>query len=1313
MNYSSINIQGNILSSEVLEKIRTEDIRFQQAKDFNLDPHASVRDEISLAWSLALSHWKAFKQKREQLSATDTGTTETRNYWMKPLMGILGYELSAAQAETINGKTYAVSFRATNLDQFPVHIVGINQSLDARAETGGPRLSPHALAQEYLNNQEHMYALVSNGKFLRLLRDATRLSRLSYLEFDLNQMMDDGLYAEFALLYRVLHASRMPQKMDAGAESILEFYHQEALASGSRIRERLSLAVETSIKELANGFLQNNANEGLRKTIAANQLNAQDYYLYNLRIIYRLLFLMVIEERKLIYPANRDEQIEQQRTIYYKYYSVQRLCRLVEKAVYVDPKKTDLWQSLVTCFTLFENSKYGKQLGIAPLGSGLFAADALGIMSEQMLDNETLLKVLRHLVTFESEKGQRVRVNYADLDVEEFGSVYEGLLEYEPEIQEPNTQPVFLFKGQEKGKTQRSKDGAHYTPEELVKPLIKHSLDYLITDKLKEKDAEAALLSLKVCDVACGSGHILLSAARRIGFELAKLRSKEDQPSPPVLRQAIRDAINNCIYGVDKNPLAVELCKVAMWLEAHNPGEPLNFLDHHIKCGDAIVGLAHKDELEKGIADEAFKALPGDDKTIASSFLKRNKQERKEKTQAAFEFEKAMITEVDAVIEQYKLFKNLPERTPEEVANKEKQYRQYESDYHRIRMKQLADAQVAQFFIPKTDGNKPNILTDAEYRIFLRQLNKHIGVLQSDKLAKAETLAREKRFFHWFLEFPEVFNEGGFDCILGNPPFLGGKKISGAFGDSYFEFIKNNYTPAAAMDLVGFFFRRIFQIIAEKKFMSLISTQSICEGATREWSLEIILNTNGTILFALKRIQWPGVANVDVSLISINKSQSWYAPKILNGNQVQNITPYLTDELSNVAAHELSINSDKSFVGSFILGLGFLIDIEKANEIISKDEKYNEVLFPYLNGEDLNSNIDQLPSRYVINFFDWPVNKANEYPICFDIVESLVKPERQRLEKDSNGKEIAGKFVLRNPLPQKWWQYADKRPSLYSKLKNLNRVLVIPETTKYLSFTYYSPGIVFSSMTKVILLEEYYFGAILCSTFHEEWARKYSATLGGRLKYNPSNCFVTFPFPNCISDNNIASLNRISEAYHKYRPKLMLSIGLGLTKTYNAFHAKDVQLSIANDNLQFFDKKVIEKQYGKEVWNLWNHLQRTKDTCSMEEALAGIVKLRELHVQMDHAVLVAYGWSDIQLRHDFYEVDYLPENDRIRFTIHPDARKEVLKRLLELNHQIHEEEIKAGLWDKKGKKKTYKTDDDVVSRVDEPDENLGGLFNQK
>jgi methylase of polypeptide subunit release factors len=1275
MNYSAINIQGNIVSSEILEKVRTEDIRYQKAVDFGMNPTASVRDEINLAWSLANSNWNAFKSKKENLNDTESGTAETRRYWMLPLLQVLGYELTSSNAELINGKTYAISHRATNKDSFPIHIVGVNQSLDKRADSGGARLSPHALVQEYLNNHEHMYALVTNGRFMRVLRDATRLSRLSYLEFDLEQIMEEGLYVEFALMYRVLHASRIPEKQESGAECFLEFYHQEALASGSRIRERLSLAVENSIKELANGLLQNPRNEELREKILSTQISAKEYYLYTLRLVYRVLFLLVIEERNLIYPGKRDEDLNRKRSIYYNFYSVQRLTKLAENLIYVDPRKTDLWQSLITTFALFENEQYGNKLGISPLGAGIFAPDALGIVSHQLIDNETLLRVLRYLVTFENEQGHRLRVNYADLDVEEFGSVYEGLLEYDPEIIDNAGEPIFGFiKGDD-----RSSSGSHYTPEELVRPLIKYSLDYLIEDKLKEKDPEKGLLSLTICDVACGSGHILLSAARRVGFELAKVRSKEDQPTPTVLRLAIRDVIRNCIYGVDLNPLAVELCKVALWLEAHSPGEPLNFLDHHIKCGNAIVGLAHRSELDNGIADEAFKTLPGDEKDIASSYLKRNKAERKRGAQIGsaqqLTTEQQLVNTVEETIAVYKNFSHLPETTPEEIERKASAYKRFIAGKGFTFLKAMADTQVAQFFIPKTTANKDLLMTDGDYRLILSGYKGW----QDRKVAKATAVAFEQRIFHWFIEFPEVFSEGGFDCILGNPPFLGDRRLREAYGEEFLEWIRFKFTEGATVDLVVYFFLRISSILRPNGFQSLISTNTVAQGKAREFGLEKIIANDSTLNQAVKGMKWPGLAAVEVSLITIYKGK-WSGRFYLNGKPTEQISPFL-DEADNTGTPiPLYANDGKSFQGSIILGKGFVLEPSEVRDLFAEDEKYRSVIFPYLNGDDLNNNPDQSPSRFVINFFDWPEDKAATYIHPYNILLERVKPERQRWKEDKDGNPTVGEYALRHPLPERWWQHCEKRPALYNTAKEVNRVLVSCRVSKYVNQSFVDVGAVFDVATSVVIRSEYWEYAFLQSSLHNHWAWKYGSTMKFDIRYTNRDCIDTFPISEGLSRDIKNNLDVVGESYHEYRKQLLLAMQLGLTKTYNLFHSNAI-------TTQTVDTK------DKQVANLQKHLEKTANTISFDEAIEGILKLRELHVQMDLAVLDAYGWNDIQLRHDFYEVDYLPENDRIRYTIHPDARKEVLKRLLELNHQIHAEEVEERLFDKKPASKSKKKKD--------------------
>ena len=302
---------------------------------------------------------------------------------------------------------------------------------------------------------------------------------------------------------------------------------------------------------------------------------------------------------------------------------------------------------------------------------------------------------------------------------------------------------------------------------------------------------------------------------------MASIREGAEQPSPTYYRAAIRDVIRNCIYGVDLNPLAVELCKVALWLEAHNPNEPLNFLDHHIKNGNAIVGLAHFEELENGIATEAFKTLPGDDKELAATLRKKNEAERKTKGQLGTYDLSKVDDSLKGLRKEFANFTSLPEGTPEEIAAKAAAYQKLTKGAKWWRLKSLSDLQVAQFFIPKTVEYKEGLTTDKQYRTYLNSGTQILD--RGASLAKAQ----QKKFFHWFLEFPEVFAKGGFDCILGNPPFLGGQYISGDYGIDFAEYLKLNYAPIKSVDLVTYFFRRIFNLLSNNRFASLISTKQL------------------------------------------------------------------------------------------------------------------------------------------------------------------------------------------------------------------------------------------------------------------------------------------------------------------------------------------------------------------------------------------------------------------------------------------------------------------------------------------------------
>ncbi len=1302
MNFPSIDIQGSILSTDLLAKIRSEQATFQQGKDFNPDlTNAKLKDEISLAWQEAKGQWTIYKSKLTRLKEGETGTTETRNFWISPILTNLGYNLTFdRKGEELNGKSFPIGYRDSSLDNFPVYVGGYHESLDKRPENKQLRVSPHAMVQEYLNYSEHLYGMVTNGRQLRLLRDASRITRLSYVEFNLEKMMEEDLYSDFVILYRVLHASRMPKKVDAGADSIMEKYHQEGLEAGSTIRNKLGEAVKGAIKNLANGFINHPNNAALRDAVAAGNINTDEYYRHQLRIIYRLLFLFVIEERNIVYADSKTPETKRFNHIYFNYYSLLRLRKLAKKLLPPEANRHyDLWQSLVSTFSLFEKKDIGEKLGIMSLQGDLFGYHAISNnqydLHQCYLSNAVLLNIIKSLSYFENDNGVLIAVNYGGLDVEEFGSVYEGLLELKLEFNKVEGSDNYSVNWQRQAGGREFQ--SHYTPEELVQPLIKHSLEYLIEDilllytqkKVNKENTIKALLKLKVCDVACGSGHILLSAARRIALAVARVLTDEEQPNPLSIRKAMKDVVRNCIYGVDKNPLAVELCKIALWLEAYNPGEPLNFLDHHIKCGDAIVGLAHRSELEKGIADEAFKTLAVDDKDIAKTWRDKNVKERKERIakslQLKAEFEKSTENSVQEAMAEYKTFNQLPETTPDEIERKSKAYKKFIDGKGFTFLKAMADTQCAQFFIPKTEANKDYLMTDADFRLILSGYKGW----QDRKVAKATAVALEQRFFHWFIEFPEVFDEGGFDCDLGNPPFLGDRRLKEVYGEEFLEWIRYNFTEGATVDLVVYFFLRINSILKAKGFQSLISTNTVAQGKAREFGLEKLIANGSVLNHAVKGMKWPGLAAVEVSLITLYKG-AWGGKYFLNGKETNQISPFLDEADNTGTPFPLSLNDGKSYQGSIILGKGFVLEPDEAEGLFLEDEKYKSVIFPYLNGDDLNNNSDQSPSRFVINFFDWSEEKAATFKHPYNILLERVKPERQRWKEDKSGNPIVGEYALRHPLPEKWWHHCEKRTALYNTAKQLSRVLVSCRVSKYVNQSFVEAGAIFDVATSVVMRSEYWEYAFLQSSFHSHWAWKYGSTMKFDIRYTNRDCIDTFPISESLSNEIQNRLENIGEAYHEHRRKLMLAMQLGLTKTYNLFHSNAITAQSINDK-------------DKQVASLQKHLEKTANTISLNETIQGILKLRELHVQMDEAVLDAYGWNDIALKHDFYNVDYLPENDWVRFTIHPDARKEVLKRLLELNHKIHQEEVKAGLWEKKNNKSKPST-------VNEPQANYGGLF---
>ena len=1231
MNFPSIRIEGAIISPDILDRL--EELPGQRPADFGLDSSAKVKDEIARAWADAQDYWRIFRRKLASLKADASATTETRNLWVTPLLGLFGFQLEYQSRSTdALGKGYAISHHAANRGSLAVHVMGYRDpaGLDRKPERTRLRMSAHAMVQEYLNLSDQLYAIVTNGRLLRLLRDSSRLVKLTYLEFDLDRIFIDGLFADFAILYRLLHVTRLPVTADTSADSLIERYHQDSVESGARIRSGLSRAVEDAIRALANGLLAHPKNDALRVSVQSGSLKADVFYQHLLRLIYRLLFLLVIEERNLIYPLSPSAA---KRDLYYRYYSLQRLRRLAEKRYLADHRKDDLWLALLACFRLFEAGGPGPKLGIAPLAGDLFGRDAIGPIGDCLLDNKTVLDCLRSLSLYQNpETGQTIRVNYAALNVEEFGSVYEGLLEYEPVLHSVGVHPEFVFaKGDERAAT-----GSHYTPDDLVQPLIKHSLDYLIAEKLKESDKEKALLSLRVADIACGSGHILLAAARRIATELAVVRTGEEQPSPTAFRTAVRDVIRECIYGVDLNPLAVELCKVALWLEAHVPGEPLNFLDHHIRCGNAIVGFAHREEMERGVPNEAFATMPGDDKEVAATFRRRNKEQRATRTNEPkpLSFSPELRAQIDAILVRFRAVSALPERNPREIDAKKKHYEEFAAGKDAWLLQQIACIPLAQFYLPKTLDNRTFLITDGEFRAYLGGHR----TPQGQATAGAWAMALRKHFFHWFLEFPDVIARGGFDCILGNPPYLMGRDISLLHGPASFRVLTSLYPGTGGVcDLVAFFLRRAFDMVRAGGSVSFITTKTIAEGDTRAGGLEIVLSSGGVINFAVSSTRWPGRAAVTVALLAITKG-STDRPKWLNGRIVDAISAHLDDDPTAPRPHVLSANSRRCFKGAEPLGEGFYLTREERDRLQDEDGRSAEVIVRYFSGDDLNKMPDGAASRWIINFGDWPIEKAERYPAALRRVRELVKPERDN--------------VARPARRERWWLYGERAAGLHKRILTLRRFFGTANTSKYLAPIALPPNQVYANTVVGIVTESFSVFSVLQSCVHETWVRKFSSTMGKvSLRYTPSDVFETFPFPDEVWASD-GILTQVGEVYHEHRRALMLALGLGITDIYNLFHDRNLTAA----EVARMSKKTAEAETGHQ----------------------GILQLRSLHRELDEAVLAAYGWTgQVALGHDFHEVESFPENDRVRYTISSTARKEILRRLLALNRERHAQEVAA------------------------------------
>lgn len=754
-SFPSIRIEGGLLGPDVLDQLIAADLPGQKAADFGIETRRNLNDEIAAVFADARALWGVFQNRLARLPETDIATSLTRELWMIPFLNLLGYAPQYNQrAFDVDGLSFALSHRADEAAEAPpLHIVGARQELGRLAASGRPRLSPHALVQEYLNRTEHLWSLVTNGVTLRLLRDSTFVRRQAYIEFDLAAILEEQRFQDFAALYRLLHRSRLPRTQADASECLLEKYYAQSVEQGDRVRDRLRDGVKDCLEYLANGFLQHGANADLRQRVAPpaggnERISAEEFYRQMLRLVYRFLFLLVSEDRGLVSPDS----------LYREHYGIARLRRMLDRRAAYDDHD-DLWQSLRVLWKVFGDEKLAEMLQLAPLNGELFAPQFLDACT---ITNRNLLTAFYRLAWYRDERGAWRRVNYAALDVEELGSVYESLLEFHPAVE---ADAMGRLNFQLLSGSERKTTGSYYTPPQLVNELIQSALEPVLAERLNaaktDEQKKKAILSIRVCDPACGSGHFLLAAARRLGKELARLRTGEDEPAPEALREATRDVIAHCIYGVDKNPLAVDLCRVALWIESHTSGKPLTFLDHRILPGDSLVGVFDLNALKPGIPDEAFKPLEGDDKTTAREMARRNRDERGGQ-RGLFDWNANL--DLDALSRTSHAIDEINDDSPALIREKKRRYEQSRSNAEWLRQYEACNLWTVAFF-QSLQPDQPAITSAAVADRLAGQ------AVDPRVTGSALVIAERERFFHWPLEFPEVFAEGGFDVLLSNPPW--------------------------------------------------------------------------------------------------------------------------------------------------------------------------------------------------------------------------------------------------------------------------------------------------------------------------------------------------------------------------------------------------------------------------------------------------------------------------------------------------------------------------------------------------------------
>jgi len=767
LDFAAIEVVGGLLPTDVIAQIAAGDAAEQSDDSYGVPKGLKLRDEIARFYQIAHAHWESFEATKGANASAPIGFVQTL------LSKCFGFKtLSKSAGKQIADRTFPVNFSAEN-GRIPVIIApsapadsrkpGIDEALSQFGDDTRRR-SATQLLQEYLNaDEDALWGITCDGSVLRIMRDNASLTRPAWIEINFEKIFTEGLFPDFSAAWLILHASRFGAEGTSPSDCPLERWKERSRLDGAAAKDYLRLGVEAALIELGRGFIQHPYNTDLRDKFQSGELRRQAYYEELLRLVYRIIFLFAAEDRDLLHAPNTSDAA---RKAYLGGYSLHRLRERCVRNASLD-KNIDAWEGMKSLFKALSDGQ--PALGLVALG-GLFDPEKLAHLGNCKIENKRFLKAIWHVAWFRPEGQAMTKVNWRDMETEELGSVYESLLELTPELNLEAREFTFAEGDATKGNA-RKVSGSYYTPDTLVKLLLDTTLDPVLdaAEARNPNDPVSEILKLSMIDPACGSGHFLLGAARRAAGRIARHRMP-GAISQEVFQHALREVVGNCIYGSDRNPMAVELCKVALWIEALEPGKPLSFLDARIKCGDSLIGIFDYEMLKDGIPNDAYTAMSGDDKAVAKAYERLNKDERD--GNAASGFIKTLAAPAE-IVDGARKIAAMPEDTLSEVKAKARAFARYEASDQWQRLKLACDMYVATFFTPKV-GEAPTArtLVDMPVPTTGAMWEAVTGKTRSDILLENATkVTEENSALHWPLAFPAVMARGGFDAVVGNPPW--------------------------------------------------------------------------------------------------------------------------------------------------------------------------------------------------------------------------------------------------------------------------------------------------------------------------------------------------------------------------------------------------------------------------------------------------------------------------------------------------------------------------------------------------------------